>query len=50
MKEELIKLYTQYVSAHHDYVNELYKNGGKTSRTSPTFEGFMQWLMNGGID
>lgn len=49
MKEELLKLYDEYLEAFIEFEKKIYHDGGSLSKV-PSFLGFMEWLKNGYID
>lgn len=49
MKEELLKLYDEYLEAFTEFERKIYQAGGSLSK-APSFRGFMEWLKNGYID
>ena len=52
MKEELAKLYTQFLKELDEYENDPYRNRNNfwSRDECETFEGFMKWVLNGFIN
>lgn len=49
MKEELLKLYKEFLDAFNAYTQRIHRTGGYTSR-KPDFQEFMNWVDKGYIE